>query len=1317
MNKRLLSALFAFMVMFSSMTFDVKASGIETTAQVDSDIEINEENIIIDSDENGELAGASENNSDDTEAFSIYSDKAEYEQVDDAVAPSDNNDSTTGNDVDQISEAGATEENGLTEENSVAEENNLTEDNSTADETAPTEENNENNDVKDAESVDGTTRNTNEDEINNSENSNAEKSNIDDKKEENNKEENNIEDGIEEDKNIEENNLNDTGKKDDNQKADIQDKKTEDKIADDEDNKEIAEETGKEAGKDLKEDAGKEAGKDLKEDAGKEAGKDLKEDAGKEAEKDLKEDTDKETDKEVKKDTGKETSKDSKKGNIKKSDKEAKETSSQEAEEQLSEETEFSQDYEDGDYKISLFAEKGVIPTGTNVNVSLFTEIDGKSNSEVLSETLKSSMDVSDSEQLAKSEEVSIQTSLEILIAEGFVVEFDNSELDGIVSVKVTLSQEMAEIVDKKLSESENAKLAIYLVDENNALAEIESSYSEGVISFDMQAAEKVSFILGLADWEKTEVVEEIIDEKESVEKNEPFEYKKKMGGYIISLSAEPSVLPDNVETSIRIITETDEGADIEELVKNEMDEEKEILRMITFDITFTVDGEVVEPEEGTVNVSIQLDRAMEKAVEAAEETYEETYLEVYHIDENEGAQVVECELTEDNNVVFDAEKFSPYTVVLAADRVEQKTTASAKKKYKVHYDANGGNGDAIADTECIIGEAAVSAKNTYKRKGYKFVKWNTQADGKGDSYNAGAELYNLTEKSGETVTLYAIWKKVKYTITYNLNGGSNSADNPESYYVNTKTFSFAAPSRKGYTFAGWYSDSEFTNSISGINKGSTGNKTVYAKWTANKYTVVFDGNGATSGSMADMKGCKYNKTYTLTANAYKKNGYKFSGWNTKADGSGKSFANKAEIKNLSAKNGATVKLYAMWKMAKYTITYELAGGTNNSKNPSEYTIETETIKLQKPSRKGYNFAGWYTDSKYSKKVTELKKGSKGNKTFYAKWTANKYTVSFAGNGAKTGSLDSLSNCKYGKTYTLPISTFTRSGYKFTGWNTKADGSGKQYADGAKIKNLSAKNGATVTLYACWEKASFKNNYGVFLSVDKIIDKMADYKIVVIDAQYLSASDIARLKNQGHIVYSYINVGSLENFRSYYSKYSGLALGKYEHWDEEVWIDVSSKNWQNFILKTLAPSLMDKGIDGFFVDNCDVYYNYPKSGILNGLSIIMKGLKGTGKKVMINGGDCFLDAYCSKKGKWSDVITGINQESVYSKILWDENKFSRADKDSKEYSCDYLERYGSKGAEIYLLEYTTDASLIKEIKSYCKQHGFKYYISGSLQLN
>ena len=163
--------------------------------------------------------------------------------------------------------------------------------------------------------------------------------------------------------------------------------------------------------------------------------------------------------------------------------------------------------------------------------------------------------------------------------------------------------------------------------------------------------------------------------------------------------------------------------------------------------------------------------------------------------------------------------------------------------------------------------------------------------------------------------------------------------------------------------------------------------------------------------------------------------------------------------------------------------------------------------------------------------------------------------------------------------------------------------------------------------------------------------------------------------------------------------------------------NIEPERWQTFLTRELIPALLEKNVDGFFADNCDVYYHYPTKPVMDGLTVILRALVGTGKAVLINGGDAYLDAWCSGGGRWEDVITGINQETVFSKILWCGNRFGKASKEDRVWFTDYIERYAAKGADIYLLEYTRSRSLKAQIVRYCREHGFTCYISDSVELD
>lgn len=243
-----------------------------------------------------------------------------------------------------------------------------------------------------------------------------------------------------------------------------------------------------------------------------------------------------------------------------------------------------------------------------------------------------------------------------------------------------------------------------------------------------------------------------------------------------------------------------------------------------------------------------------------------------------------------------------------------------------------------------------------------------------------------------------------------------------------------------------------------------------------------------------------------------------------------------------------------------------------------------------------------------------------------------------------------------------------------------------------------------------------KNDYGVFLNADaSSLKQLKNYDLIVIDAQYFTKSDIELLHQNGTKVYTYLNIGSIENFREYYTTYEKLTIGRYEHWDEEKWVDVADPDWQKFI-EQLSQELFEKGVDGFFIDNCDVYYYAPRESIFEGLTAILQNIMTFDKAVIINGGDTYVTEYRERYGAIDHIMTGVNQESVWSAIDFDKGTFYEQTKETRDYYCNYLEACQADGMDVYLLEYTTDKKLIQKIKKYCNKHDFHFYVSNSLEL-
>ncbi len=228
--------------------------------------------------------------------------------------------------------------------------------------------------------------------------------------------------------------------------------------------------------------------------------------------------------------------------------------------------------------------------------------------------------------------------------------------------------------------------------------------------------------------------------------------------------------------------------------------------------------------------------------------------------------------------------------------------------------------------------------------------------------------------------TLYAKWEAVEYSITYVLNGGENGL-NPDVYTVES-AFDFAEATKTGYTFVAWYTLPDFTSApVSSIVAGTFGNMTLYANYSINSYTISFDSAG---GSAVAPVTQEYD-TAVSAPPAPTRNGYGFNGWLTEE---GEAFV----FDRIPAYD---VALTADWELIEYTITYNLGGGVNDPSNPAFYTIEDETVTLAAPTRRGYTFEGWFSDSEYAVEITSISAGSYGVVEVEAKWAIIVYDITY----------------------------------------------------------------------------------------------------------------------------------------------------------------------------------------------------------------------------------------------------------------------------------------------------------------------------------
>lgn len=247
-------------------------------------------------------------------------------------------------------------------------------------------------------------------------------------------------------------------------------------------------------------------------------------------------------------------------------------------------------------------------------------------------------------------------------------------------------------------------------------------------------------------------------------------------------------------------------------------------------------------------------------------------------------------------------------------------------------------------------------------------------------------------------------------------------------------------------------------------------------------------------------------------------------------------------------------------------------------------------------------------------------------------------------------------------------------------------------------------------------EAARTTTWGVFIGTHlKNTSRIKNYRHIVIDAQNYTKSEISKLKSGGRRVYSYLSIGSIAKYRSYYKRFKKYTLGNYNNWPGEKWIDTSKKAWQNFLVNELVPSLRKKGVDGLWVDNTDVYYEYHRTPILNGLISILTRIKNKKIPIVINGGDVFVSKIISM-GK-AKIIDGVMQEEVLTRIVgYNSNKFKRQTNADRKYYEAYLKKVKRAGRTIAILEYTKSSQMRKEIINYCKKNGYSYYISDNVAL-
>jgi len=414
----------------------------------------------------------------------------------------------------------------------------------------------------------------------------------------------------------------------------------------------------------------------------------------------------------------------------------------------------------------------------------------------------------------------------------------------------------------------------------------------------------------------------------------------------------------------------------------------------------------------------------------------------------------------------------------------------STKRTYTVSYQDNGKTtGDVPVDNNAYEnGATAIVLGNTgnLQKDGFIFTGWNVNAEGTGTSYSPNADIKIDTQN----VVLYAVWTKntaLTYKLTYYGNeatSGNVPADN--SLYKEGSaaviTGSMSSLLKIGYSFAGWSRSSyDPDHTLKIYMPGDTivmsDNIALYAVWTTEKlYKVIYSANGSTNGAVPKDENLYLpgvNVTVKDNSGSLVKSGFTFVGWNTKADGSGVSYASNAVF----VKGERDDTLYARWSgKPTYTVTYNPNNATwGNAPSDGNTYEDGATVTLMSNSgnlvRNGYTFKGWNTspdgngDAYPAGGIMTM---PDENIILYADWNiVITYTVTYDKNGESSGTVPSDgTRYRQGDIVVVKGNTgnLVRDSYNFVGWSTTADGNGAFFIGGMSFPM----GNANVTLYAKW---------------------------------------------------------------------------------------------------------------------------------------------------------------------------------------------------------------------------------------------------------
>ncbi len=316
--------------------------------------------------------------------------------------------------------------------------------------------------------------------------------------------------------------------------------------------------------------------------------------------------------------------------------------------------------------------------------------------------------------------------------------------------------------------------------------------------------------------------------------------------------------------------------------------------------------------------------------------------------------------------------------------------------------------------------------------------------------------------------------------VTFDINGGTGTMADQTIEAGSAANLTANSFTKAGYSFTGWATVAE--GAVVYPNNGSftmgENSVTLYAKWSANNYTIIYNSNGGTGGTTITSEHI-YDVPKVLNNNGFSKTGYTFTGWGTSPTDTVALYSNQQSVSNLVTQPGGSITLYAVWTNTIYNIVFNPNGGAGTMSNQPIAYLSADNLRQNNYTLVGNSFKGWATtQGNADAGIVAFNDGSSytmstpENKILYAVWTAGTYGITFYPNAQGVSGSMPQQNLAFGQTASINDNAFSRVGYLFLGWANTPTGA-KAFDNGANF----TMNTQSAGLYAKWDPIVYSVNY------------------------------------------------------------------------------------------------------------------------------------------------------------------------------------------------------------------------------------------------